>query len=542
VTNVAVYVRVSTDRQAAHDVSIPSQLELLHGYCRDRGWTVAQEFVEPGKSAMTDARPMFQRMVEAAFSDEHPFDVILVHSYSRLFRSVDDSMHYLREFKASKVKCVSMTQEADNQTQMGKMIHFLYAWSDENNSLETSKHTKRTMRANAKAGFFNGSAAPFGYRVVETDLPGRSGKKKKLAINEDEAAIVRKIFALAESGASGGPMGIKRIAENLNDSLMLRRGAKWTTATVHFVLRDRAYVGEYHFGARTKASRESGEAPVVIKTDAIIDKDRFERMAVTRKARAPTQTPPTHVTPTGPMSGLVKCGECGGSLMLSSGNGNGGRYRYYKCKTRLKQHINDCACPNIPADELETLILNAVLDRVLEPENTKAILGDCIANSEEFRTKEVDQRREVDQALRSVNIKLSNLLNAVEGGLLTQDSTIADRIRALQQQKDELTVKQSDLRVSVAVPRTLLTELTMDEFTAKMRAQLADPSSESARQLLRLLVQQITIYPEKATMRGPNLRVAEAAILHRSNGQTPVPTFIHKWRARKDSNLRPPSS
>ena len=62
----ALYLRVSTGRQAADDVSIPSQRDLTRRYCETRGWIVTEEFVEPGASATDDRRPVFQRMLEQA--------------------------------------------------------------------------------------------------------------------------------------------------------------------------------------------------------------------------------------------------------------------------------------------------------------------------------------------------------------------------------------------------------------------------------------------------------------------------------------------
>ena len=60
VKRVALYLRVSTGRQAAGDVSIPSQRDLTTRYCLAQGWEVVTEFVEPGASATDDKRAVFQ--------------------------------------------------------------------------------------------------------------------------------------------------------------------------------------------------------------------------------------------------------------------------------------------------------------------------------------------------------------------------------------------------------------------------------------------------------------------------------------------------
>jgi hypothetical protein len=60
----ALYLRVSTGRQADGDVSIPSQGDLTTRYCANNGWTVVDEFIEPGAGATDDRRPVFQAMLE----------------------------------------------------------------------------------------------------------------------------------------------------------------------------------------------------------------------------------------------------------------------------------------------------------------------------------------------------------------------------------------------------------------------------------------------------------------------------------------------
>ena len=61
----ALYLRVSTVRQAEHDVSIPDQRRHGEAYCAGRGYQLVETFVEPGASATNDRRPEFQRMMEA---------------------------------------------------------------------------------------------------------------------------------------------------------------------------------------------------------------------------------------------------------------------------------------------------------------------------------------------------------------------------------------------------------------------------------------------------------------------------------------------
>jgi hypothetical protein len=67
----ALYMRVSTGRQAEHDLSIPDQRSQLKSWCRANGYEVVTEYVEAGSSAGDDRRPGFQQMIERACDGEH---------------------------------------------------------------------------------------------------------------------------------------------------------------------------------------------------------------------------------------------------------------------------------------------------------------------------------------------------------------------------------------------------------------------------------------------------------------------------------------
>src|SRR3546814_7936480 len=100
----ALYLRVSTARQAEHDVSIPAQRKQGEAYCAARGYQLVAIFVEPGNTATNDRRPAFQRMIEAGPSKPAPFDVVLVHSFSRFFRDAFDMDYYYRKLAKNDVR------------------------------------------------------------------------------------------------------------------------------------------------------------------------------------------------------------------------------------------------------------------------------------------------------------------------------------------------------------------------------------------------------------------------------------------------------
>jgi DNA invertase Pin-like site-specific DNA recombinase len=157
----ALYMRVSTGRQAEHDLSIPDQRSQLRSWCSSRGYEVVAEFIEAGASAGDDRRPVFQQMIERACDGDHAFDMILVHSYSRFFREAFEQEFYLRKLAKHGVKVVSITQPVGDESEpVQAMMRKVIALFDEYQSKENAKHVIRSMKENARQGFWNGSMAP----------------------------------------------------------------------------------------------------------------------------------------------------------------------------------------------------------------------------------------------------------------------------------------------------------------------------------------------------------------------------------------------
>jgi len=105
----ALYLRVSTARQAEHDVSIPDQKRQGEAYCASRGYQLVETYVELGASATNDRRPEFQRMIEAGTSKPAPFDiVVIVHSFSRFFRDHFELEFHVRRLAKNGVRLVSI--------------------------------------------------------------------------------------------------------------------------------------------------------------------------------------------------------------------------------------------------------------------------------------------------------------------------------------------------------------------------------------------------------------------------------------------------
>src|SRR5271156_6847403 len=273
----ALYLRVSTARQAEHDISIPDQRRQGEAYCTARGYHLVETYVEPGSTATNDRRPEFQRMIEAGSAKPALFDIVLVHSFSRFFRDHFELEFYVRKLAKNGIKLVSITQE-NGDDPMHVMMRQMMALFDEYQSKENGKHTLRAMKENARQGFWNGSRPPIGYRVVAAEQRGAK-VKKRLEIDPLHADTVRLIYRLAlEGDGTSGPMGVKAIVSYLNARrIFTRDGGRWGIGQLHKVLTRTTYVGRHEFNRSSKSKELKPVSEVIaVAVPPLIERATFD--------------------------------------------------------------------------------------------------------------------------------------------------------------------------------------------------------------------------------------------------------------------------
>jgi len=347
----------------------------MRDWCQQNGHLVVHEYIEPGASANDDKRPAFQQMVSDAMMKPPIYDAIIIHSLSRFFRDGIEFGVYERKLLKNGVKVISITQPTSDDAG-GEMMRRIINLFDEHQSKETSKHTSRAMKENARQGFFNGSCAPFGYQSITTDIAGSRGrKKKKLEINESEAGIVRMAYDLYQHGHDGRVLGGKEIAKHLTGKGLLNRGKPWNIQKIHTLLSDSLYMGDYYFNVRdskqtNNAHRKNGSR---LKFPPLLMRQHSKKSGKTGITRPKQNAAALGVLPT-LLTGLLKCGICGGSMTLVTGKG--GRYKYYKCTSRQNQGNHACTSGNLPMDKMDDLVLNRLAEKVFAPERLQVMMSE----------------------------------------------------------------------------------------------------------------------------------------------------------------------
>jgi len=540
--DVVIYARVSTGKQVENDLSIPDQLRQMREWCKAHGHRLVSEYVEGGATATDDRRPVFQQMIADACLSPPPFDAIVVHSLSRFFRDALEFGLYERKLKKSGVKVISITQQTGDDPS-GEMARKLFSLFDEYQSKENAKHTLRAMKENARQGYWNGSRAPFGYRVVDVGIAASRGRqKRRMDIEPVEAETVRKIFELYLHGHNGRSLGMKTLTTHLNDQGITMRGRPWRMQKIDAVLSNRVYMGEFYFNRhewRTAKIKPLTEW-IKVEVPAIIDEAAFDRVAARRHARQPSKTPGQQLASPALLIGLMKCGDCGASMTQATGKS--GRYRYYKCTTRMSIGVHRCTARNLSRESTEQIVLTTLADKVFTPSRVEIMLRELRTRQDAARSAEDDRFQQLTRELKQIDTGITRLYEAVEKGLLPLDTTLQERSQKLQARRQDVLVASAALRDKWEVPLNKLTPAHVQKFTRALRTRLLDTTSGFGKAYLNLLVDEIRLDGNELHIQGSYRALARAVSLAKEGKLDTVPSYIPEWRARQESNPRPPGS
>jgi site-specific DNA recombinase len=350
----AIYTRVSTDQGLDQDFnSLDAQYEASSAYIKSQahaGWTlIRSRYDDGGYSGGSTDRPNLQQLLEDIRSRK--IDVIVVYKVDRLTRSLADFAKLVELFDAHDVSFVSVTQQFNTTTSMGRLtLNVLLSFAQFEREV-TSERIRDKIAASKRKGLWVGGPLPLGYEL----------KNSNLIVVEEEAERVRSIFRryLEVSGINELVRDLKtreiHTKARTFSTGKTRGGIPFGRGTLSHLLRNRFFIGEVEY----KGEILPGEQP------AIMDRSLFD--AVQQKL----SDHQSHETLTRHKSGhLLKdllFDDADHRMIATHATKAGVRYRYYVSRPSLHGEARTAklgSVSRVPAPEIEQAIVSAMREHL----------------------------------------------------------------------------------------------------------------------------------------------------------------------------------
>src|SRR5215213_1570140 len=351
----AIYTRVSDDQGLEQDFnSLDAQYDASQSYVRSQahaGWTlIRSKYDDGGFTGGNTDRPGLQRLLADVRSRK--IDVIVVYKVDRLTRSLADFAKLVELFDQHNVSFVSVTQQFNTTTSMGRLtLNVLLSFAQFEREV-TSERIRDKIAASKRKGLWVGGMAPLGYDT----------KDRKITVNEAEADRVRGIFhGYLKLGSLNLLMADLRTRGIVTKLRTLKTGETvggipFTRGPLAHLLRNRFYIGEVVFKGETLA----GEQP------AIVDKGLFDAVQA-KLSEQKTNHQTLRTSSNSLLLGRI-FDDRGHRMTPSHARRRGIKYRYYISSALLQGRPKQAGSVNrVPAGEIESLVIKAVRDRLNAP-------------------------------------------------------------------------------------------------------------------------------------------------------------------------------
>jgi site-specific DNA recombinase len=517
VTSAAIYARVSSARQKK-DETIGSQTAALREHAAQARLDVPQEWVfeDEGHSGATLVRPALEALRDLVA--QGCVDVVLVYSPDRLARKFAYQALLLEEFARAGVRAEFVKGPRGDSPEDQLLVQFQGMFA-EYEKAQLMERYRRGKAHRARCGSVNVlGGAPFGYRYV----PKTADSGASYEIVDHEAVIAAELFRrYTDDGASIADLTRWLTSENVPT----RTGkARWDRSVVWGMLRNPAYAGTAVFGKtqvlqespglNRRARLEGRSVPRASKTvdrpreewieipvPAIVTAETFGRAAQRladnkRYAARNTKVPSL-------LQGLAACSACGYGYYRTSTRTTNKKIYYYRCLgSDDYRYEGGRVCGNQPvrADYLDEVVWDHITALLADP---ALIRGEISKRLAAARTSDpvTSQRKRLQAALAKATASITAMIEAFSEQLVTIDELRArmPHLRAretgLRGQLDALDAQAADRDAYLKLAGDL------EGFLARLRGNAATATVEDRQRVLRLLVKDILIGPEKITIR-----------------------------------------
>ena len=344
---VAMYARLSVDREERKAESIENQIEIIRQYVDDHPELKNyKEYIDKGYSGTTFKRPAFEEMM--ADVKEGRINTIIVKDLSRFGRNDLETSNYLETilpFMQVRFISVNDNYDSDNEVDSGKALEIaLKNLVNDMYAKDISKKVSSSRKSDMERGVFLGREAPYGYKIDLDD------DKHHFLIDEPAAEVVRRIYKMVLEGISIRDIAITLADEGINPPGEYKKTGEvsvnlsdsgndnastiksWHPGTISSLLHNKVYIGELVQGKRESKLYEGekrhkmDESQWIIIPDAhnpIITDKEFSKVQEMLEQKIADSTFKGEsgkrlIIKDNKYRGIIYCGNCGRKLQMAS--------------------------------------------------------------------------------------------------------------------------------------------------------------------------------------------------------------------------------
>ena len=507
IRKTALYCRLSQDDGIEGDSnSIQNQKAILQKFAEDHHFPSPCFYVDDGFSGGNFQRPAFQQMISDMENGE--IGIIVTKDLSRLGRNQLHTGLYIEErFPMFGVRYIAINDNVDTDSSESNDLMPFKNLFNEWFIRDTSRKIRAVLKAKAERGERLGTRAPYGYR--------KAPDTKKLIVDEEAAAIVRRIFAMCASGS--GPSQIARILKKeqiltptmyaytrygiTHTCLDTAHPYNWSDSAIANLLENEIYLGNtvnmkhssrsYKDKRRVEHPRE--ECMVFENTHpALITREVWDIVQRVRKNKRRL----TKMEEQNKYSGLVFCADCGSNMVLHRAHTMSASYNHFTCRTYKKDweactghYIRECVLDEVVLEDLRRVTAMA-RER---PEEFAAYIGS--RQSAEIQREIRRQEKEL-AAMRKRKAELDAIFKK-----LYEDSVLS-RITTEQFQMLSSSYTEEQNQIAAGIPqkeadiqRLRETVSGTDGFLDKAKRYM--DITELTPELLRLFIEKIVVHEKE---------------------------------------------
>lgn len=510
---VAVYARYSTDRQDAR--SIDDQMRRCRVHAMAHGYRVVAEFSDAATSGAHVQRVDMQRMLAATREKGGaPFRAVLVDDLSRLSRDLGNTWQIVfTDLASADVKVVDVTTGMASDGAGARLTFGAMALVNDTFLQLVRAETHRGLEGRALAGFSTGGRC-YGFATVqEENPPNREHPRKRFVVDSAEAAVVLRVFRLF---AEGTPL--KAIAATLNGEGLPapndggrgnKNGHGWGHTTIRAMLGNERYLGRFTWNQskyvrvpgrknRRRVTRPESEwVATEFPELALVPMElwdrvqaRFTRAHTTSRGRPVASGKNVYL-----ISGLLRCGVCGGSMsVVARKKKNGVGYARFGCTANHSRGAAICSNALSVSEKRATrALVNALKEKLDGPEIVERFIAKFKERVAALRAEKPSPRENVEHRVSAVQQRIANLTEALAKAGWSEG--LAAKLR----EEEGALAKLKSERTATAkgdVPR-VVPHLTAIAGYLKNLFELLETDPARGREILSRFVTPVVMTPEE---------------------------------------------